>query len=150
MDDGGFCSKIDTHGERSNSRVSECNGESHRSEGQWCCSAYVAAKRVFDVSKHSWNINFQNESTIINSTRTEEGSRCTDSEESVRQDTSTVTNTSRSMRLGMYMDCARDARDLGIPASAIPALPSSATAEDILHAQMHLEAMICSFLSAGL
>jgi len=44
----------------------------------------------------------------------------------------------------------RDARDLGIPASAIPALPPQPTAEQLRAARERLEGMIASFLSSGL
>ncbi|GLC48121.1 hypothetical protein PLESTB_000061300 [Pleodorina starrii] len=43
-----------------------------------------------------------------------------------------------------------DARELGIPSSAIPELPATATAEQIRSARDHLRAILASFLSAGL
>ena len=45
---------------------------------------------------------------------------------------------------------AADARQLGIPASAIPALPAQPTAEQLRAARERLEGMVASFLSAGL
>ncbi|GIL54095.1 hypothetical protein Vafri_9653 [Volvox africanus] len=49
-----------------------------------------------------------------------------------------------------YTAMVEDARQLGIPASAIPPLTSRATAEDIRVARGNLQDLIASFLSAGL
>ncbi|KAL4426973.1 hypothetical protein ABPG77_009534 [Micractinium sp. CCAP 211/92] len=49
-----------------------------------------------------------------------------------------------------YHEMAADARQLGIPASAIPALPDHPTAEQLRAARERLEGMVASFLSAGL
>ncbi len=49
-----------------------------------------------------------------------------------------------------YQAMCSDAQALGIPRSAIPPLPPNASAESIRQARDHLEAMMASFLSAGL
>jgi hypothetical protein len=43
-----------------------------------------------------------------------------------------------------------DARDLGIPASAIPQLPANPTEPELRAARDRLAGMIASFLSSGL
>ena len=49
-----------------------------------------------------------------------------------------------------YKQMASDARDIGIPASAIPALPDNPTKEDLRRARDLLNGIIQSFLSSGL
>jgi hypothetical protein len=43
-----------------------------------------------------------------------------------------------------------DARQLGIPASAIPPLPQQPTQADLLDTRERLQGVVASFLSAGL
>ena len=50
----------------------------------------------------------------------------------------------------LHVQMAADARQLGIPASAIPALPAQPGADDVRTARARLEAIIASFLSAAL
>jgi hypothetical protein len=49
-----------------------------------------------------------------------------------------------------YRMLVADARDLGIPASAVPLLPEEAGPEQIRRARDHLQKMVASFLSSGL
>ena len=49
-----------------------------------------------------------------------------------------------------YHQMARDARELGIPASAIPQLPASPGKEELRRARDRLSGIMASFLSAGL
>lgn len=49
-----------------------------------------------------------------------------------------------------YRQMAQDARDIGIPASAIPSLPDNPSKEDLKSARDRLNGIIQSFLSSGL
>ncbi len=49
-----------------------------------------------------------------------------------------------------YGVMAAHARELGVPASAIPPLPAGASASEVAAARERLEGLLASFLSAGL
>lgn len=49
-----------------------------------------------------------------------------------------------------YQSLTVDAADLGIPRSVIPAVPADASPAQLQEAVQHLQAMMASFLSAGL
>lgn len=55
-----------------------------------------------------------------------------------------------STRIALYKDMVKDARDLGIPASAIPSLPLNPTKDDVSRARSHLAAIMSSFVCSGL
>lgn len=48
------------------------------------------------------------------------------------------------------LQMAADARELGVPASAIPPLPPNPSAADVRAARDRLSGLLASFLSAGL
>lgn len=49
-----------------------------------------------------------------------------------------------------YLMMAREAMEMGIPASAIPPIPGSPTRQELLDARDHLNGMIASFQSANI
>lgn len=49
-----------------------------------------------------------------------------------------------------YEALSQEARDLGIPKSAIPALPNDVSPQQLRTMRDHLQAMMASFMSSGL